>query len=95
MKTLLTIFLLINSALTLAAPVKMISEICDYDYIDGVSLEMINGRVLRVCLLKENLPDLYLTDINNLCEVGYESFDEDSEVHLCIKKSQQFADLLI
>ena len=88
MKAFLLTFLLFTSFSLFAAPSKVISEVCDYDYVQGVTLKSMNGSVYRVCLLRRNLPDTYLTDSENFCAFTHEEIYVNHSVKRCIIASE-------
>jgi hypothetical protein len=85
MKALLTIILLLTILPALATPTKVISEVCDYDYIEGVSLKSMNGHDMRVCHHRDRLPNAYLTDSRNKCDYRYSAIKETEMTKLCVK----------
>jgi len=71
MKIILGIYLLLIGMGASANTTNLISEVCGYNYADGVKLSRSNGKFVRVCLAKEKLKEVYLTDLDSDCLNGY------------------------
>lgn len=68
MKLAFAFLLLLLTQYANSAPVKVLSQVCDFRYAEGVKIEKSNGRIARVCLNKKFLEDIYPTDIESRCE---------------------------